>query len=80
MGSAFIKAEIVFRNFVPRRLFVTWGFPALCFDLLTDATQTCQVVSRLPVHYSRMMNSENAPKEIVQSFIDLVNMAKMADG
>ena len=23
-----------------------------------------------------MMNSENAPKEIVQSFIDLVNMAK----
>ena len=47
MGSAFIKAEIVFRNFVPRRLFVTWGFPALCFDLLTDATQTWQVVNSL---------------------------------
>ena len=30
----------------------------------------------MPVHYSRMMNSENTPKEIVQSLIDLVNMAK----
>ena len=28
------------------------------------------------MHYSRMMNSENAQKEIVQPFIDLVNMAK----
>ena len=28
------------------------------------------------MHCSRMMNSKNAPKEIVQLFIDLVNMAK----
>ena len=28
------------------------------------------------MHYARMMNSENSPKEIGQSFIDLVNMAK----
>ena len=26
--SAFIKTEIVFRNFVPRQLLATWGFPA----------------------------------------------------
>ena len=32
--------------------------------------------SQLPVHYSRMMNSENASNNIVQSLIDLVNMAK----
>ena len=30
----------------------------------------------MPVHYSRMMNSENASKKIVQSLIDLVNIAK----
>ena len=30
----------------------------------------------MPVHYSRMMNSENAPKEIAHPFTDLVNMAK----
>ena len=28
------------------------------------------------MHYSRMMYKENTPKEIVQSLIDLVNMAK----
>ena len=28
------------------------------------------------MHYSRMMSSKNAPKKIVQSLIDLVNMAK----
>ena len=28
------------------------------------------------MHYSRMINSENVSKEIVQSIIDLVNMAK----
>ena len=39
------------------------------------AKQSIQPI-RLPVHYSRMMNSENTPKEIVQSLIDLVNMAK----
>ena len=32
--------------------------------------------NRLSVHYSRMMNSENASKNIVQLLIDLVNMAK----
>ena len=71
MGSAFIKTEIVYRNFVPRRLLVTWGFPALYFGLLTDAKQTCQAVhslnskySRLPIRYSWVMNCENAPKEI----------------
>ena len=26
MGSAFIKTEIVFQHFVPRRLLVTWDF------------------------------------------------------
>ena len=71
MGSAFIKTEIVYRNFVPRRLLVIWGFPALYFGLLTDAKQTCQAVhslnskySRLPIRYSWVMNCENAPKEI----------------
>ena len=47
MGSAFIKMEIVFRNVVPWRLLVTWGFPALYLALLTDATQTCQAVNSL---------------------------------
>ena len=42
MGSAFIKKKIVFRNFVPRQLLVTWGFPALYIGLFTDATKTCQ--------------------------------------
>ena len=28
MGSAFIKMEILFRNLKPRKLLVTWGFPA----------------------------------------------------
>ena len=71
MGSAFIKTEIVYRNFVPRRLLVIWGFPALYFGLLTDAKQTCQAVhslnskySRLPIRYFWVMNCENAPKEI----------------
>ena len=32
--------------------------------------------SHLPEYYSRTINGENAPKEKVQSFIDLVNMAK----
>ena len=36
--------------------------------------------SRLQVHYSRMMNSENASKKIVQSLIDLVNMTKWLMG
>ena len=30
----------------------------------------------MPVHYSRMMSSENAPKKIVQALINFVNMAK----
>ena len=47
MDSAFIKTEIVFRNFVRRRLLVTWGFPTLCFGLLADATQTWQAVNSL---------------------------------
>ena len=71
MGSAFIKTEIVYRNFVPRRLLVIWGFPALYFGLLTDAKQTCQAVhslnskySRLPIRYFWVMKCENAPKEI----------------
>ena len=47
MDSAFIKTEIVFRNFAPSYLLVTWYFPALYFGLLTDATQTCQAVKSL---------------------------------
>ena len=35
MDKAFIKTEIVFRNFVRRQFLVTWGFLALCFGLLT---------------------------------------------
>ena len=44
MGSAFIKREIVFRNFVPRQLLVTWGFPTLSIRIgsFADTTQTCQ--------------------------------------
>ena len=34
--SAFIRTKTVFRNFVPRELFDTWGFPALYFGLLTN--------------------------------------------
>ena len=45
MGSAFIKTEIVFRNFVPRQLLITWGFPALYLGIPTDATQTCHAVN-----------------------------------
>ena len=47
MDGAFIKTEILFINFVPRRLLVTWGFPTLNFGLLSDATQTCQSVNSL---------------------------------
>ena len=53
LDSAFIKMEIVFRNFVPRRLLATWSLPDLYFDLLTNeikdkhATETCQTVNSL---------------------------------
>ena len=63
MGSAFIKTETVFRNFVPRRLLVTWSFPDLYFGLLTDATQTCQAVNSLREHQQLgfvMLNSNLA--------------------
>ena len=58
MGSAFIKMEMVFRNFVPRRLLVTLGFPALYFGLLTDATQTCQ-----PVNFTVLINIPEQKKK-----------------
>ena len=32
----FIKTEIIFRNFIPRRLLPTWGFLALYFDMVTN--------------------------------------------
>ena len=47
--------DIVFRNFVPRRLLTMWGFAALSFDLLTNdiegkhATQTFNVVNLLRI-------------------------------
>ena len=47
MGKVFIKTEIVFRNFILQRLLVTWGFPALYYGLLTNATQACQAVNLL---------------------------------
>ena len=64
--------------------FSSLGVFPFCFGLLTDATQTCRSVnsyydskdSQFSVDYSRMMNSENAPKEMVESFIDLMNMAR----
>ena len=34
--SAFIKTEIVFRTFVPRRFLATWGFLAFYIDLRTS--------------------------------------------
>ena len=46
------KTEIVFRNFVARRLLAMWDFPALHFDLHIDkfesehATQTCQALAQ----------------------------------
>ena len=51
--SAFIKTEIVCRNFVPRWFLATWGFPFLYFDLLTNeiegkhTAQTCQTINSL---------------------------------
>ena len=67
--SAFIKTEIVFRNFVPRQLLATWGFPTLYFGLLTNEiegkheTQTCQGVNllrqeRQPVVSALLLNHE----------------------
>ena len=67
--SAFIKMEIVFRNFVPRQLLATWSFLALYFDLLTNeiegkhAAQTCQAVNlrkqeRQPVASALLLNRE----------------------
>ena len=63
-------------------------FP-LYFDLLINktecenATQTCQALKELKTvktkqHkiQTKIMNSENAPKEIVQSFMDLANVAR----
>ena len=53
MGYAFIKTEIVFRNFVPTRPLATLGFPTLYFNLLTNeiedehAKHTCQAVNLL---------------------------------
>ena len=53
MGYAFIKTEIVFRNFVPTRPLATLGFPTLYFNLLTNeiegehAKHTCQAVNSL---------------------------------
>ena len=72
MGSAFIKTRIVYRNFVPRRLLITQGFPlSIYIGSLTEVTQTCHAVNSLrqqrqPVAsvFSRMMNSENAPKSM----------------
>ena len=51
--AAFIRTKIVSRNFVPRQLLATWGFPALYFGLLANeiednyTTQTCQAVNSL---------------------------------
>ena len=51
-GGAFIKMKNVFRNFVPRRLLVMWGFP-IFYDLLTNeieskhTTQTCPAINSL---------------------------------
>ena len=83
------KTEIAFRNFLPRQLLALWDFPSLYFDLLIDkfesehATQTCQALKQLKAvkarqhkRHNKIMNSENAPKEIVKSFIDLANMTK----
>ena len=66
-------------------------FPDLYFDLLTNeiegkhVTHTCQRVSSIRVKtaggqciplVNGIMNSENASKEMVKSFIDLANMTK----
>ena len=87
--NAFFKTEIAFKKFVPRQLLATWGFSTLYFDLLINktecenATQTCQALKELKtvktkLHkiQTKIMNSENAPKEIVQSFMDLANVAR----
>ena len=46
--SAFIRTKTVFRNFVPRQLFDTWGFPALYFGLLTNEVEAKKKSRNLP--------------------------------
>ena len=52
--------ETVFRNFVLKRLLATLDFATLYFELLTN----------------EIMHSENEPKEMVKSCIDLANITK----
>ena len=56
--------ETVFRNFVLKRLLATLDFATLYFELLTN----------------EIMHSENEPKEMVKSCIDLANITKRAEG
>ena len=90
--STFIKTEEVFRNSAPRQYLVTQDFRALYFDLLTGKIERSTHDTNLPSSQfvkavktagaqciplvNGIMNSENAPKEFVKSFIDLANMAK----
>ena len=66
MDSAFIKTEIVFRNFV-----CDAKLPSIQF------VKTVKAASGQCIPFVKgIMNNENVPKEIVKSFIDLVDMAK----
>ena len=53
MRQCFHQNGNCFRDFVPKRLLATWGFPALYFNLLTNeiegkhATETCEIVNSL---------------------------------
>ena len=65
--SAFIKTEIVFRNFVPRRLFAKCGFHPLYFDTNLPNSQFVKIVKTasgqcIPI-VDGIMNSEKHQKE-----------------
>ena len=69
MGQSLHQNGNCFRNFVPRRLLATWGFPALYFDLLTNEIEGQFVKTVNTVHLvNGIMNIENAPpKKVVRS-------------
>ena len=58
--SAFIRTKTVFRNFVPRELFDTWGFPALYFGLLTNEIEAKKKKKQKPTKQSIHSDSKDS--------------------
>ena len=90
MGQCLHQNGNCFRDFVAKRLLARWGFPALYFNLLTNEIEgkhaTCEIShfvntvkttgDQRIMLVNRIMNSDNVPKELVKSFIDLANVVK----